>query len=656
MMSDERFSAIDERRKQNTMSDYRVSIPDAAADHDAPGHPEGHGGHGGHGEHGGHGGHGHPSPVARLIQLVAEERGDLLVLLTYTVVAGLMALAVPLAAQALVNIIAANVLLQPLVVLTLLVLAGMLCAGVLQLLKLSLVERLQQRVFARVALVMASRIVHVRSSALRGEYAPELVNRFFDVLTIQKALSKLLLDGLTVSLQALVGLVLLGIYSPLLLGFDIFILLFAALIIGVLGWNGLRTSIRESKEKYEVADWLEELARCQTSMKMQGDSGYLVGRADGAVVRYVLARRDHFKVYWRQAAGSYVFQAIASAGVLAIGGWLVINRQLTLGQLVAAQIIVVSVLAALDKLVRQADQVFDLLTGLDKIGHVTDMASERSGGDILRAGTETDGLSVLCRGVRFAYRLGEEVLTDLDLTLAPGDRVSLVGASGAGKSTLAMLLCGLEEPSHGTIEVGGQEVRALDLRSLRQAVTMVGYTNEIFGGTIEENVRVGRPYVGHEDVRWALEVACLTDDIARMPGGTRTPLVSGGQNLSRGQIQRLLLARALAGRPRLLILDEAFTGIDERTTLKILDAIYAPENHWTIIDISHEAEVVMRSGTVHVLSGGRIVETGTPEALARRDDGEFRALFPYLSEQLRKRRPTVRRAAKPGKEAVRRDA
>ncbi|MES2461626.1 MAG: ATP-binding cassette domain-containing protein, partial [Armatimonadota bacterium] len=489
---------------------------------------------------------GHPTPLVRLVRLHAEERGDLMVLLTYTVVAGLMALAVPLAAQALVNIIAANVLLQPLVVLTLLVLVGMLCAGVLQLLKLSLVERLQQRVFARVALTMATRIVHMRSSALRGEYAPELVNRFFDVLTVQKSLAKLLLDGLTVSLQALVGLVLLGIYSPLLLGFDIFILLFAALIIFVLGWNGLRTSIEESREKYEVAGWLEELARCHTSMKMHGNGGYLLNRADSSVVSHVLARRDHFKVYWRQAAGSYIFQAIASAGVLAIGGWLVINRQLTLGQLVAAQIIVVSVLAALDKLVRQADQVFDLLTGLDKIGYVTDLPSERRGGDTLPLGSEMDGLSVVCRGVRFAYKPGDEVLTDLDLMLAPGDRVSLVGASGAGKSTLAMLLCGLEEPTHGTIEMGGVEVRALDLLSLRRAVTMVGYTNEIFGGTIEENIRVGRDYVGHEDIRWALEMAHLTDDIARMPGGTRTVLVSSGQNLSRGQLQRLLLARALA--------------------------------------------------------------------------------------------------------------
>lgn len=579
----------------------------------------------------------HPSPTARLARLLSEERGDMAVLLTYTVVAGLLALAVPLAAQALVNTIAANVLLQPLVVLTMLVFLGMLLSGTLQLMKLTLVERLQQRVFARTALQMAAHLVRVRASALRDEYAPELVNRFFDVLTVQKALSKLLIDGLTVSLQAIVGLVLLGVYNPLLLGFDLFVLLSAALILFVLGLGGLRTSIAESREKYRVADWLEELARCQTSLKIHGRAPYLVGRADSAVLGYLRARRSHFAVYWRQAAGSYLFQAIASAGVLATGGWLVINRQLTLGQLVAAQIIVVSVLAALDKLVRQSDQVFDLLTGLDKLGHVTDLPTEREGGYALPDSPSGDGLSVVCREVRFSYRPGDEVLFGLNLSLAPGDRVSLVGASGAGKSTLAALLCGLEEPSYGTVEVGGIEVRVVDLASLRRAVALVGYTNEIFDGTIEENVRAGRTELSHEDVRWALEMACLTDDIARMPRGAGTRLVSGGQNLSRGQAQRLLIARALAGRPRLLLLDEAFTGIDERTTLKVLDALYAPEHRWTIVDISHEAKVVLRSGTVHVLADGRIVEMGTPVELARKD-GEFSALFPYLCRQLRTRK------------------
>jgi ATP-binding cassette subfamily B protein len=479
----------------------------------------------------------------------------------------------------------------------------------------------------------------VRSVALRGEYAPELVNRFFDVLTVQKALSKLLLDGAAASLQALVGLFLLGIYSPILLGLDIAILLFVAFVIGVLGWGGLRTSIKESKEKYRVADWLEDMARCHSGMKMHGSAAFLVQRADDTAVRYLKAREGHFRVTFRQAFGSYLFQAIASTAFLAAGGWLVINSELTLGQLVAAQIIIVSVLAALDKLVRQADQVFDLLTALDKIGHVTDLQGEREGGQPLPV--TPDGASVVCRNVRFGYSSDSEVISGLNFTLNGGDRISLVGASGAGKSTLAALLCGLEEPTHGTVEVAGVEVREADLSSLRRTVSLVGYSNEIFEGTIAENIAIGRPHVGQEEIRWALEMAQLTDDVSLLPRGVLTPLVSGGQNLSRGQAQRLLLARALAGRPSLLILDEAFTGIDERTSMKILDNVFAPEHHWSIINISHDSEVVLRTDTIHVLADGRILESGSPLTLASDENGEFAALFPHLSRRLRAATPVL---------------
>jgi ATP-binding cassette subfamily B protein len=561
-----------------------------------------------------------------------EDRGELGVLLAYILVTGVLSLAVPLAAQALVNTIAAGFSLQPLIVLTLLVLGGLLFAGMLRFLQLALVETLQQRVFARVALRLAYRLPRVRQSALAGEYAPELVNRFFDVLTIQKTFSKLLLDGVAAALQAGVGLVLIAFYNPLLLAFALFILVAFTFIAVVLGAGGLRTSIRESIQKYRVADWLEELARCQTSFKMNAGGSFLMDRADELVLRYLTDRRAHFTVVCRQAIGNYLFQAVASAGTLGIGGWLVINRQLTLGQLVAAELIVVSVLAALDKLIKQAEQVYDLLTALDKIGHVTDLPLEREDGQPLPP--RTAGARVSCRGVRFSYHPGAEVLNGLDLALPAGARVSLVGLSGAGKTTLAALLCGLEEPSHGTVEINGMEVRAASLESLRRAVSLVGDDHEIFAGTLEENVVVGRSHVTHEDVRWALDVAQLTHDLALLPHGTRTQLVSGGRNLSHGQAQRLLIARAIVDRPELLILDEAFTGIDEKTKLAILDALYAPEHQWTLIDISHDAEVVMRSGTVHVLGQGRIVESGSPELLASQPGTEFAAVFPDLARQV----------------------
>jgi ABC-type bacteriocin/lantibiotic exporter with double-glycine peptidase domain len=577
----------------------------------------------------------YPSPLTRFASLLSKERGEIAVLLTYTIAVVLFGLLIPLATQSLVNTIAGGLLLQPLIVLSLLVFGGLFLAGVMQMLQLAVVEAVQQRIFATTALRIADVLARACAKSLRHEYTPELVNRFFDVLTVQKALAKLMVDGITALVQTILGLTILGFYSTNLLILD-FVLIASLLVITVIfGAGGLRTSIGESKEKYAVADWLEDIARCNVSLKVHGNRDYLEARADQAVTRYLTQRRAHFRVTIRQTGAFYMFQAVTQAMALAGGGLQVIHGNITLGQLVAAQIIIGTVLAAMEKLVRQADQFFDLLTGLDKVGYVSDIVTERSVGNTLAFPLESEGLDVQCRNIRFSYVPETEILAGLNLHLRSGERVSLVGASGAGKSTLGALLCGLDEPSHGTIEFDGAEVRTLCLDSIRAHVSMIGYENELFDGTIEENILVGRKEISPQDVRWAVDMAQLTEDIANMPKGLATPVISGGKNLSRGQVQRLLISRAIVGHPRLLILDEAFTGIDERQTMMILDAIFDAKNHWTIVDISHDSEVIIRTETVHVLAEGVIKESGNLKQLAASEAGEFADLFPVLSRQIR---------------------
>lgn len=572
--------------------------------------------------------HQHKTPHQRLSEMIHLDRSDYLVIIIYTVFIGLLTLAVPLAAQALVNTIAAGVMIQPLIVLTLGVLGALIFAGILRLLKLTLLEKLQQRVFARVSLLLAGHMPLVEHDVVVSEYSPQLANRFFDVVTVQKTMAKILLDGPGATLQVLIALVLMSFYSPYLLAFAVFLILFIAFVVGVLGIGGLKTSIEESYSKYYVADWLEELVRCQRGFKMYATNSFALGKADDLVADYVTARRQHFKVLFRQAFGNYMFRAIASAGVLAIGGWLVINRQMTLGQIVAAEIVVVGALEGLEKIIRLLENYYDLLTGLDKVGHLMDLPSERIGGRELP--DNSAGAKVVCRKVRFAYENRPEVLSNLDLTIEPGEHVSLVGQSGVGKSTLALMLCGLHEANHGLVQVNGMDLRDASLESLRQSVSLVSDDNEVFAGTIEDNILLGRDHLTHEDLQWAIEFAQLTEDLADLPDGLRTQLVSEGRNLSRGQIQRLLIARAVIGRPQLLILDEGFTGVDENDKLMILEELFKPNYNWTIINISHDPEIVVRSKTIHVLAGGKIVESGTPFDLMRLRECEFSRLFPTL--------------------------
>lgn len=570
----------------------------------------------------------HTTPYQHVWRLLRLDRNDYLVIIVYTFFIGVLTLAVPLAAQALVNTIAAGVMMQPLVVLTLGVLGAMLFAGVLRLMKLSLLEKLQQRVFARVSLQLAERMPRIQHDVIVSEYSPQLANRFFDVVTIQKTMAKILLEGPAATLQVIIALLLMSFYSPYLLALAVFLILFVAFVIGVLGIGGLRTSIEESYSKYHVADWLEELTRCQRSFKMSATADFAMEKADSLVMEYVKSRREHFRVLWRQAFGNYMFRALASVGVLAIGGWLVINRQMTLGQVVAAEIVVIGALEGLEKLIRLMESVYDLLTSLDKIGHLTEMPIERHSGRTLLVNQE--GAAITCRKVSFSYGDRGKVLCNLNLTIQPGERVSLVGQSGVGKSTLALLLCGLHEAQLGLVQINGLEVRDASLESLRRSVALVSDANEVFAGTIEENILLGRDYISQQDLQWALEFAQLNDDLAELPDGLQTRIVSEGRNLSRGQVQRLLIARAVVSRPQLLILDEGFTGVDENDKLMILEELFNGGQNWTIINISHDPEVVVRSSIIHVLADGQIVESGSPAVLMRERECAFTRLFPTL--------------------------
>ncbi len=569
------------------------------------------------------------SPLGRLWLLLVEDRKDILVLLVYTLLNGLLMLAVPLAAQALVNTIAAGVFLQPLVVLSLLLFVGLLFAGVLRLMQMSMVEIIQQRVFAKIALRLAYRLPRIRMDALRNEYVPELTNRFFDILTVQKTWSKLLMDGPGSVLQILVGLVLMAFYSPLLLAFDILLILGMLLVIWGLGFGGLKSSIQESYQKYDVAGWLEEVGRCHVSFKVAGLPRHTVHKADGIVCRYIDSRKRHFRVLFRHAVGTYLLYALASVGILAIGGWLVINRQLTLGQLVAAEIVVFSVLSALEKLMRQIEPFYDLLTGMDKLGRLTELPveSEEAGIDLPAC---PGGASVVFRGVRFSYPNAPEVLSGLDLTIEPGSRVALVGASGAGKSTVASLLCGLHEPTRGLIEINGVDIRDLNLAALRRGVAWAGITHEVFEGTVEENITLGRPWITPQDVRQALEATLLSEDLARLPQGKQTALASEGRNLSLGQRQRLMIARAIVDKPQLLIMDETFSAIDMAARRHILDYVTDPGHPWTVLFITQLPDVIARAQTVFILHDGKVAESGRPEELMKNESGRLAALFPAM--------------------------
>ncbi|MFO0843483.1 MAG: ABC transporter ATP-binding protein [Gemmataceae bacterium] len=538
----------------------------------------------------GHEAHPHgPTPLARLGGLLRPEARDLGMVLVYSVAVGVLSLAVPITAMAVVNTTAMATLVQQLLMLCLALFVALGLAAFLRALQAVVVEYLQQRLFVRVVADLAYRLPRVDLKAFDGQHGPELVNRFFDVLTVQKAAATLLLDGVGVVLQMAIGLLLLAAYHQFLLGFDLVLIAGLVLIVFVLGRGGVTTSIRESRAKYAVASWLEELARHPAAFKLHGGPRFALERADLLARQYLLARQGHFRILLGQLGFGLALQALASTALLGLGGYLVIEGQLTLGQLVAAEIVVSLVVASFTKMGKQLESYYDLMAAMDKLGHLMDLPLERGGGVAHHA--RTGGATVRAHNLHFTYDVGHRpAVQGFDLEVRPGERVALLGPNGAGKSTLVDLLFGLRGPTRGHIEIDGTDLRDLRLESLRRHIAVVKGI-EIFEGSVLDNVRMGREELSIADVRRALAAVGLLDDVLDLPGGLNTRLGVGGAPLSLGQAERLMLARAIAAGPRLLVLDEVLDDMDQEVRHEVLPAILGQDARWTLLVVTHSQEV-----------------------------------------------------------------
>ena len=493
------------------------------------------------------------SPLQRTLRLLHRERGDIGVVYLYAALVGLLSLTLPLSVQMIVQLVQGGLFLQPVVLLIAFVVAGTVASGAIAVAQMRIVEALQQRVFARVALELAFKVPRLPFERSLNNALPETMNRFFEVITIQKSFLKLLTEAATAMLQVLFGLILLTFYHPYFTFFGAFLLLGLFLILRITGPKGLETSLIESKYKYRAVHWLQEMSRAVTAFKFAGASSMPVDRMDDLVTGYLRYRRKHFGVLLQQAWTMIAFKVVITAGLLILGTALVVNRQITLGQFVASELVMVTVLAAMEKLVSSMSTVYDMLTAVDKLGVVSDLPLESPGGLVPEPAPR--GFALALRQVSYAYPgSSARALAHINLDIRAGERVALLGPDGSGQSTLLRVMGGLLEGYGGTVTFDGITLRDLDRRMLRGQVGQMLSLHDLFDGTIEENITVGRPGITTRQVLRALEDARLDRQVQALPEGLRTMVSAGGGSLSVSNAKKLLLAQALVGQPRLLLL------------------------------------------------------------------------------------------------------
>lgn len=572
------------------------------------------------------------SPFRRLLGLIIEDRREVFGLCVYALLNSLLLLAVPLAAQGLVNVSAAGLNLQPLLVLAGSLFLGLLFAGVLTSLRYYLAEHVQQRIFTRVALRVANTLPNVKSQYLAKSGGPELMNRFFDVINIQKSWFKLIFEGPGAILEIIIGMTLLALYgTELLLVASVFII-GGGLTVALAGFGGVKSSIEESACKYRVAEWLEEMVRCQDTLRLNLRQGFWQEETDRRCVDYLNYRRSHFWVLMRQVVIHYFITAAGLAGMLGYGGYLVLQGELSLGQLVAAELVIWSLFKATDKLLRSWDAYFDLLTGLDKIGYITDLPTEESG----RAETSHTNVPARLEVSELCYSHSTEqgtFLREIQFTVEPQERIGVLGDTGAGKSTLLRALAGYLVPSSGSVELDHIDLREMSAQELARSVGYVSDRSELFSGSMIDNVAVGRECDFHHLRQLLMETGGRTA-LRQSPRSGLTPLTSAGSILSSGERTSILLSRALLLKTRMLVVDDQLTHLSEESVRKVVRQVMLADDRPTFITTSNRPEILAHCDRLLILEKGELVEQGTVAELLARPDSRLARNYPVLSKTL----------------------
>lgn len=539
--------------------------------------------------------HHHMPPFRRLLKILHPERRDIFLLLVFALFSGVLYLALPFAVDIVVTNLAfgnqTKPYVQALFIISQVLAACLLLQALIIGFQYYVAELIQRRIFVRTAGDLAYRLPRVQTRAFDKAHGPELVNRFLDVVTVQKNTTFFLLEGINLIAATLIGLILLALYHPMLIAF---VTLLVILIIGVtwpLGRRAVDTAIRESRSKYDLVGWFEEIAAYPHMFKGPGGYELAYQRTNALASQYVHARSRHFHVVIRQISGLLIISVVASVALLLMGVWLVLSQQITLGQLVASEIIMSGIVASLIKLGKKLEAWYDTMAATDKLGHLLDLETENETGDIPTTIDPSIGMRVEARDFSFAYEDCPPLFEKIDFTILPGQRIGICGPQGSGVSSMLDLFFALREPNSGHISFDGLDSRNWRLEHLREHVELLR-RDEFIDSTIIDNLRLGRPDVSMEEIRNALDTTGLLDDCLRHPDGLNLRLQVGGGPLSTRQRIALMIARALVQKPRLLLIDELFDGLDDETFRNLSSIVFDRRHTWTVVIATRMDEVL----------------------------------------------------------------
>lgn len=542
-----------------------------------------------------------------LFKYVTKEKKDVTNIYFYAILNGLVQLSVPLGIQSIVSFVVGATMATSIYILIAFVVLGTWLVGYFRLKVMQIIEKIQQKIFVEFALAFAEKLPKLNLSATRKYYLPELVNRFFDTQNLQKGISKILLEIPTALIQILFGILLLSFYHPWFLVFGALVIICVIFIFRFTMESGIKSSIDESDKKYEVASWLEDIAASIKTFKLNSKTEIHVAETDNRVVNYLNDRTSHFRVLVIQYKTIIAFKVIITLVMLVIGTYLLVNQQLNIGAFIATEIVVLTIMTAVEKLIISLESYYDVIAALSKLNKVTDLPEEDLGAITLE--NQNSGFEIEFKEVNFAFNDYQMILENVNFKIAENSLNVITGSLGSGKSLLLNMMTGFYEPSSGRILIDKIPLKNVDKISLRNQIGMFLEDMTIIKGTVYENIVLGQTHISAEQILDISEEIGVDDFSSLFSNGFFTKISETDTEISFSSKKKIMLLRALVGERRLLILEDPLDGMDDAFKIKMREHLSNLKENTTVIVVSEDPEMIeiadqhlhIEEGTVKIL-------------------------------------------------------
>jgi ABC-type bacteriocin/lantibiotic exporter with double-glycine peptidase domain len=541
----------------------------------------------------------------KLFRLLRLDGKEITALYLLSILSGLIQLSLPLGIQAIINfaIVATgrNQLPASMWVLILLVVLGVLFTGMLKINQMKIVEKIQQKIFTRFSFEFSYRIPKLNVKSIDQFHLPELVNRFFDIPTLQKSMAKLLLDIPTAVIQLCFGLILLAFYNSVFIVFGIILLVILYLILYISSPKGFEASLQESNFKYDIGGWIQEIARGIKTFKFFNSYNLHIEKTNHLLEGYLHSRNRHFQILKLQYWSLVVFKILITASMLIVGGILLIRQEINIGQFIAAEIIILTIMNAVEKLIVSLETVYDLLTSVEKINKITEKPIDEEGSYEF---IKKQGIEIEAKNLSFGFEKND-ILQNISFHIKPGQKVAITGDGDSGKTVLLRLLTGVFQDFKGELSFDQIPINNYNLNTLRNHIGIYMQKQDIFSASLWENITLGNADIKEQDVLDVFKIVGLDNFYKSLNKGFDTHLEPTGKQLSSSNVQKLLIARSLLNEPALLLLDEPMKLIAADDKQFLQNYLFSLKNV-TIIFTTTDPSLISKSEMVIHLEKGSI--------------------------------------------------